>query len=42
MLWRGSLYVKEMAEGSPEPGDEVLPVVGNDIRWGTMLGEDMD
>ena len=35
------LDAKQLTQGPPEAGDEVFAVVGDDIRRGPMLGEDM-
>ena len=35
------LNAKQLTQGPPETGDEVFAMVGDNIRWGPMFGEDM-
>ena len=35
------LDAKQLTQRPPETGDEMFPMVGDDVRRGPMLGEDM-
>ena len=43
MVCRGEigLDAKQSTQGLPEMGDEMFPMVGDDVRRGSMFGEDM-